>query len=222
MAESGFAVVPDVVGCIDLERLTASLAEGGVRRSRAGARHLLGHPAAGALAHAPGLRSLASRVLGSEAHPYRATLFDKSTSANWAVVWHQDTALPLVRRHELPGWGSWSVKDGVIYAHAPRSALIGIVALRVHLDDSTEANGPLRVLPGTHRHGVLADAEVAVLARIIPPHACVVPRGGVLVMSPMLIHASSKAEPEAGPRRVLHIEYARSLRLFEGVELALA
>ena len=221
MAERGFAVVPDVVGPVDLERLVASLTEGGVRRSRAGARHLLGRPAVRALACSPGLRELAAHVLGSEAHPFRATLFDKSTTANWAVVWHQDTALPLARRHDEPGWGPWSVKDRVIYAHAPTSALSGIVALRIHLDDSTEENGPLRVLPGTQRRGVLPDAEVAALARAVSQHACVVGRGGVLAMSPLLIHASSKVDG-AGPRRVLHIEYARSLRLSQDVELALA
>jgi hypothetical protein len=45
----------------------------------------------------------------------RATLFDKSPTANWLVVWHQDTALPVQERREAPGWGPWSVKDGVIY-----------------------------------------------------------------------------------------------------------
>ena len=33
------------------------------------------------------------------AQPFRATLFDKSASANWLVVWHQDTALPMRAQH---------------------------------------------------------------------------------------------------------------------------
>ena len=36
--------------------------------------------------------------------PFRATLFDKSPQANWLVVWHQDTALPLRRRLDISGW----------------------------------------------------------------------------------------------------------------------
>lgn len=221
MDECGFVVVPDVIGPAEIESLLRSLSSDGVRRSRAGARHLLRHPVVSALTHSPALLSLAGHFLQSEAHPFRVTLFDKSMTANWAVVWHQDTALPLRSRHDEPGWGPWSVKEGVVYAHAPTEALRGIVALRVHLDDSTEENGPLRVLPGTHRRGVLPDAEVAALARTIAPHACVVGRGGVLAMSPMLIHASSKVASPT-PRRVLHIEYARSLHLAGGVELALA
>ena len=76
---------------------------------------------------------IARETLGGEAFPFRATLFDKSPIANWLVVWHQDTALPLQERREAPGWGPWSVKDGVIYAHAPESALSQVLALRLHL-----------------------------------------------------------------------------------------
>ena len=50
---------------------------------------------------------------------------------------------------------------------------------------------------------------------------CTVPAGGVVVMRPLIVHASSKAESDL-PRRVLHIEYARSLDLGDGVKLRLA
>jgi hypothetical protein len=40
-------------------------------------------------------------------------------------------------------------------------------------------------------------------------------------MRPLLIHASSKAQT-AEPRRVLHIEYADSLELMPGIQLAVA
>jgi hypothetical protein len=61
---------------------------------------------------------MAKTVLGREALPFRATLFDKSPRSNWLVVWHQDGALPLAQRNEIEGWGPWSTKDGVLYAHA--------------------------------------------------------------------------------------------------------
>jgi len=64
-------------------------------------------------------------------------LFDKSAASNWLVAWHQDTALPVDRRIDDMSWGPWSVKGGVLHAIAPASALVTIVALRVHLDDST-------------------------------------------------------------------------------------
>lgn len=173
------------------------------------------------LATEPQLLSLACDILGDKATPFRATLFDKSRLANWLVVWHQDTALPLRQRLEAPGWGPWSVKDGVTYAHAPASVLSKVLAVRVHLDDSNAENGPLRVLPGTHVKGILSDAAIEQLVRQTPTVDCLVPQGGVLVMSPLIVHASSKSHSQI-PRRVIHIEYAGSLSVDAGLELAIA
>jgi ectoine hydroxylase-related dioxygenase (phytanoyl-CoA dioxygenase family) len=113
------------------------------------------------------------------------------------------------------------VKDGIVYAHAPSSALCQVVALRVHLDDCNAHNGPLRVLPRTHSQGVLSDEAIEQLARKIEPVNCIVPQGGVLAMRPLLIHASSKSQSEA-PRRVLHIEYVASREIGTNLELAIA
>jgi ectoine hydroxylase-related dioxygenase (phytanoyl-CoA dioxygenase family) len=158
------------------------------------------------LAADPRLLEIAADTLGEGARPFGATLFDKSPRANWLVVWHQDTALPLQARRDLPGWGPWSVKRGVVYAHAPAAALNRVVALRVHLDDSTTANGPLRVLPGSHALGVLQDDEIARLAASVQPVECLASRGSIVMMRPLVVHSSSKAAVPA-PRRVIHIEY---------------
>ncbi len=190
-------------------------------RSRAGLRHAMKLPAVASVAQDPRLMEVACATLGAEAFPFRATLFDKSPTANWLVVWHQDTALPLQERREIPGWGPWSVKEGVNYAHAPASALSHVLALRVHLDDSTVENGPLRVLPRTHTLGVLTDEPLHDLSTRIAAVDCLVPGGGVLAMRPLIVHASSKSQSEA-PRRVLHIEYAASVRVADGLKLAIA
>lgn len=219
-AHSGFEVQSDVLSAHEATGLIAAL-EHARGRSRAGARHLMSHPAVAALANDSRFLAQAQRVLGQDAKPYRATLFDKSPGSNWLVVWHQDTALPLRCRREVPGWGPWSVKSGILYAHAPAPALEQVVALRVHLDDCFSGNGPLRVLPGTHSLGVLSDAAIQDLAAQIRPHECVVPRGGVIWMRPLLVHASSKSATKS-PRRVLHIEYAAALHLGSELELDVA
>jgi hypothetical protein len=169
------------------------------------------------LSQTPWRRSRA--VLGDRTVPFRATLFDKSRSSNWLVTWHQDTALPLVERMEASGWGPWSIKEGVHYAHAPREALEGVLALRVHLDDSTPGNGPLRAIPDTHRQGVLSDSDIQRISFRTAGVECVAPGGGVIAMSPLLISASSKSE-NALPRRVLHIEYSARNRFTDGLCLA--
>jgi ectoine hydroxylase-related dioxygenase (phytanoyl-CoA dioxygenase family) len=219
--DRGFAIVPEVFDKLEIDKISGELEGKNLRRSRAGARHLLSVPAVAALASDPRLLSVAADVLGCVPLPFSATLFDKSADANWLVVWHQDTALPLLERRDATGWGPWSKKAGVIYAHAPATALSQIVALRLHLDDSTPDNGPLRVLPGTHTLGVLSDAQIHDAARRIEPVTCTVGRGGVIVMRPLLVHASSKVTAPAS-RRVLHFEYAAAATFDEGLRLRAA
>jgi ectoine hydroxylase-related dioxygenase (phytanoyl-CoA dioxygenase family) len=217
----GFATIPAVLTSHQITALAQHLSEAQVRRTRAGARHLMADKSIANLANDARLLNIAREILGGDAVPFRATLFDKSPEANWLVVWHQDTALPLTRRGEIAGWGPWSIKEGINYAHAPAHALERVVALRLHLDDSTAENGPLRVLPGTHKLGVLSDDVVAQLAQQSSPADCIVPQGGVLAMRPLIIHSSSKSQSDV-PRRVLHIEYAESTMIADGMELAVA
>lgn len=218
---SGFFIHEDVFSGTECEQLLDNLRLAGFDRGRAGARHLMSHPDVSRVASDPRMLRIASLALGADALPYRATLFDKSGTANWSVVWHQDTALPLQSQFDLHGWGPWSQKAGIRYAHAPAWALSQIVALRLHLDPSTAENGPLRVLSGTHAFGVMSDADVFAMARSRPHVDCIVGRGGVMAMSPLLVHSSAKARSNS-PRRVLHIEYANSLVLAPGIQLAVA
>jgi ectoine hydroxylase-related dioxygenase (phytanoyl-CoA dioxygenase family) len=219
--DRGFAVIPSVFEEDRVALLAENLAMANLRRSRAGVRHALGVASVASFANDPQLLELARYILGAGAYPFRATMFEKNTDANWLVVWHQDTALPLGRREETPGWGPWSVKEGVIYAHAPASALSQVLALRVHLDDSTSRNGPLRVLPATHMLGVLSDDAIHQLAQDIVPVECCVPRGGIVAMKPLVVHSSSKSQSECA-RRVLHIEYAANTAIARPLELAVA
>ena len=81
-----------------------------------------------------------------------------------------------------------------------------MLAIRLHLDESNEDDGPLRVVPGSHKAGRLAAEEV-VAWRERPSVICTVPNGGAILMRPLLVHASSScSKPEA--RRVIHLEFA--------------
>jgi Phytanoyl-CoA dioxygenase (PhyH) len=215
----GFALIPSVFTEAEMDRILDQIDQISPRRSRAGVRHTMAISPVADLARA--LLGLACGVLGPSAFPFRATLFDKSPRSNWLVVWHQDTALPLQQSHKAQGWGPWSVKEGVAYAHAPSTALSEILALRVHLDDSTALNGPLRVLPGTHTAGVLTDDDIHELSTRIPSVDCLSVKGGVLAMRPLLVHSSSKSQNQQ-PRRVLHIEYAASPTAAKPFDLVVA
>jgi hypothetical protein len=220
-SDLGFRIVSGVLDPAETSDLLRALEASPLTRSRAGARHLMKHLAISGVSKDPRLLAIASGFIGPSAVPYRATLFDKSSARNWLVTWHQDIALPLQERRDVPGWGPWSVKSGITYAHAPATALSRVVALRLHFDDSREDNGPLRVLPGTHALGVLSEADADCLVREIPPVDCLVASGGIVAMRPLILHASSKAETDH-QRRVLHIEYADSLEVDEGLRIAIA
>lgn len=219
LEQDGFAVVPSIVPAETISSVADALEQSRPSRKGAGIRNVLRIPALRALAESATISGLAKTVLGETSVPIRATLFDKSADSNWLVVWHQDTALPLREKRNVAGWGPWSVKEGVFCAHAPTAALEQILAVRIHLDDSNEANGPLRVLPSTHKLGVLTDDQIQDLVNSTEATTCLVGLGGILLMRPLLVHASSKVKSHA-PRRVLHIEYAASLSCGEGLELA--
>jgi hypothetical protein len=220
--DSGYRIVSDVLDDAETADLLRAIEALDLVRGRAGARHLMQHGAVRDVANDPRLTAIASEFLGPSAVPYRATLFDKSSARNWLIPWHQDTALPLrERRDGVAGWGPWSIKSGIIYAHAPATALSRVVAIRLHFDDSGQDNGPLRVLPGTHADGVLSESAIDRFVHEIPSVDCLVPRGGIIAMRPLLLHASSKADTDR-PRRVLHIEYADSLDMPDGFQITLA
>ena len=216
--QQGFAILTQVFSPEIVDKISEDISQSGSHRSRAGVRHAM-HLASGTkIASCAELMVLARDLLGLQAFPFRATIFDKSPNANWLVVWHQDTALPLRNRVETPGWGPWSTKEGIPYAHAPAEVLSQVLALRIHLDDSTADNGSLKVLPGTHTLGVLCDHRIHQLSEQVAAVECLAPWGGVLAMRPLLVHASSKSRSEA-PRRVLHIEYAAADSIARPLEL---
>src|SRR6476620_6899330 len=106
----GYSIIGGVFARTDMERVLGCLSSAAFERTKAGARHMLGVPVVGDLAMDPRMLAIASGFVGPSAIPFRATLFDKSPSANWSVVWHQDTALPLRERNDSPEWGPWSTK----------------------------------------------------------------------------------------------------------------
>lgn len=163
------------------------------------------------LAQSERIRDLVTPFLGDQCFAVRAIYFDKIEGANWKVPWHQDLVVAVTRQLDVEGFGPWSKKEGVVHAQAPAWLLEQMVAVRVHLDDCDTKNGPLRVLPGTHRYGKLTSEQLDDLRSESTEHLCTVEAGGVILMRPLLIHASSSAQ-SPGHRRVIHIEYSNVMQ----------
>lgn len=176
--------------------------------SAAGVRNLMEKSAAAReLAASDAVAGLARAVLGAEAHVVRAILFDKTPEANWKVPWHQDVTIAVSAQANVPGYGPWSVKDGVVHVRPPSTVLERILVVRVHLDDCGPENGPVRVLPRSHTQGLLSDGEIAAFKQQHESVECVARRGEMLAFFPLLLHASSPATVPTH-RRVAHFEFA--------------
>lgn len=153
------------------------------------------------------IREIASAVLGENAGLVRAVLFDKSTHANWGVFWHQDLTVAVRERVDVPGFTGWSVRSGVTQVQPPSEVLETMLTIRAHLDDCGKANGPLRAISGSHRTGRLSEQEIASWANETRVIDCHLPAGGAVVMRPLLLHSSPKAQVDSR-RRVVHLEFA--------------
>lgn len=164
---------------------------------------------AAGLARSRELSAIAGAVLGPGAFPVRGLFFDKTPTVNWNLPWHQDLTIAVRERREVPGFGPWTLKGGIPHAHAPADLLSRMITIRLHLDDCGPSSGPMRVLPGSHADGRLDPAGIAAWTARAHAHAidCLVPAGGVVVMRPLLLHASASGTG-AGHRRVIHLEYA--------------
>jgi Phytanoyl-CoA dioxygenase (PhyH) len=190
-ADLGIAVIEYALTPADLAALDAafpSLAPG-----TAGARACgFADNAQAHLAAHGGLLTLATRLLQTPARLSRLQAFDKKPGANWFVPWHQDRA-----------------EDGQERSVA---SLQRTLALRIHLDDCDETNGPLEVIPGSHRHARLDTAAIAQHVAQSPSRLCLAVRGDIVAIRPLLIHRSQRALKPAA-RRVIHLEYAPTAAL---------
>ena len=86
IGDSGFAILPALFAHEYLNQLLHEIDESAPRRSRAGIRHALSLPPVTAVAREPQMIELARQVLGSEAFPFRATLFRSGLSVQEALT----------------------------------------------------------------------------------------------------------------------------------------
>jgi hypothetical protein len=160
---------------------------------------------------APLTDSLAA-VLGPSFGLVRILFFDKPPRQTWALPWHKDLTV-AVRDNRLPSrvFAKPTRKAGVPHVEAPQAILESMLTVRIHLDEVTTENGPLKVVPGSHRTG-----KALRLDRTTP--VCVLAKcGDVLLMRPLLAHCSGKSHPGTERhRRILHLEFAASPELPDG------
>jgi ectoine hydroxylase-related dioxygenase (phytanoyl-CoA dioxygenase family) len=211
LEKSGFAIIPDVLPPATVDNLIHAI-EIALGNQTDSSEYALRHlhqkvHAVRRLANDNRVRALADSVLSSDAFVVRSIFFDKTPEANWKVAWHQDLTITVREQIEVPGFTAWSIKDALVHVQPPVSVLERMVTLRLHLDDCGLENGPLQVIPGSHNAGRLTGQQISAWRAREQPIACVVPRGGALLMRPLLLHSSSPATTPMH-RRVVHLEFA--------------
>jgi hypothetical protein len=201
--ELGYSMAERVFTPRDAEMMIAQL--GAVLG--AGRRGMLRDPMVAQLAHSEPLMELAQSKLDQRPQPIRAIYFDKSPEQNWLVPWHQDLTIAVSHQLDIEGFGPWSEKDGITHVQPPIQMLEHMITLRIHLDDTDESNGALRVQPRSHRHGRLGAAEIETWRRGQAAVTCHAGIGDILLMRPLILHSSGRSS-SLRHRRILHIEYA--------------
>ncbi|MBD8872206.1 phytanoyl-CoA dioxygenase family protein [Rhodanobacter sp. DHB23] len=207
LQEDGYALAHNALDDAGLTELHSALADirlaagrGGIRRidQRTESVYKLARTGVG--------MALARNALGASTHFVRAIYFDKSPDNDWLVSWHQDRAITVAERADLPGWGPWSNKAGAWQVQPPAEWLERMVAVRMHLDSCDETNGGLKLIAGSHRQGLLSAERMHDLAASLGYDCPSLAAGDALVMRPLTVHASSRMiNPKL--RRVLHFEY---------------
>jgi len=164
-------------------------------------------PEVNELAHSSKVKGTLKRRLNKDIFPVRALFFDKTPDANWRVAWHQDLTIAVSERIETPDFEAWSVKEEIHHVQPPREILEGMITLRLHLDHCDISNGALKVIPRSHSNGKLDSVRIQECTAKEKIAVCEVPKGGALLMRPLLLHSSSSSKSPSH-RRVLHLEYA--------------
>ena len=149
----------------------------------------------------------ACKFLKKEPKIVRVIFFDKTIENNWLVAWHQDKTVTVNKKFDCDGWKPWSFKDKTHHVQPPVEVLNQMVTFRIHLDPADNKNGCLKVILGSHQHGILKQIQIDKIASKEEAFSCIVDTGDTVVMRPHILHASSKAIIPKH-RRIIHVEFS--------------
>lgn len=144
-------------------------------------------------------------LFGTDYFVVKSIYFDKPGASNWFVAYHQDLTISAKERHNINGYGPWTVKQGQFAVQPPLDVLENIYTIRIHLDDTDANNGALKVIRGSHAKGICMPETID--RNNETEVTCEVPAGGIMIMKPLLLHSSARTLNNSR-RRVIHIEFS--------------
>jgi len=151
------------------------------------------------------LRATLSLIFGTKYFVVKSIYFDKPSGSNWYVSYHQDLTISVDKRVQLEGFNRWTTKQNQFAVQPPLEVLENLVTIRIHLDDTNEENGALKVLPGSHLKGIYRPEIID--WKVENEISCNLSSGGIMLMKPLLLHRSGRTTNNCR-RRVIHIEFS--------------
>lgn len=162
-------------------------------------------PASTKLIFNENLTTMVRQLFGDDYFVVKSIYFDKPKTSNWFVSYHQDLTISVDKKVELQNFGPWTVKQHQFAVQPPIDILKNIFTVRIHLDDTDENNGALKVLAKSHLKGICRPETIDWTDEA--ETICKVPKGALMIMKPLLLHSSSKTTNNK-KRRVIHIEFS--------------
>lgn len=214
--ENGFAIINNVytdeeIDNILLEISNSDTAKPAFRKMNdlfAIRRFLKEIPSTGDIVFNNNLNRCIPTLFGDDFFVVKSIYFDKPEVSNWFVSYHQDLTISVDKKIPVAGFGPWTTKQYQFAVQPPLNILQDNFTIRIHLDNATEKNGALKVIPKSHLKGIYRPETIdwAIESEI----TCNVEKGGIMLMKPLLLHSSGRTTNN-NKRRVIHIEFSRSL-----------
>ena len=152
-------------------------------------------------------KKVIASVFGNAHYIVKSIYFDKPGESNWFVAYHQDLTIAVDQRTDTEGFGPWTIKQGQFAVQPPLQILQNSYTIRIHLDDTDQDNGALKVIPRSHLKGIYRPETIDWATE--NEVSCNVSKGGIMIMKPLLLHSSGRTVNNAR-RRVIHIEFSAS------------
>ena len=213
LTKSGFAIMEDIYSAEEVEQIIhlinqADTSNETFRKSRAlfAVRQFLKEiPATKALIFNDKLKSLVKEIFGIDFFIVKSIYFDKPEDSNWFVSYHQDLTISVDKKLEIEGFGPWTVKQNQFAVQPPIEVLENNFTIRIHLDDTDECNGALRIVSQSHLKKIYRPETIHWADEM--EQICKVKKGGVMLMKPLLLHSSNR-NTNNKRRRVIHLEFS--------------
>lgn len=213
IADKGFSVISNVFSTEEIEKINEAIqnvdtSKDTFRKSEdlfAIRQFLKEIPEVKDLIFNENLKTIIKEIFGENYFVVKSIYFDKPEKSNWYVAYHQDLTISVDKKVDLENFGPWTSKQNQFAVQPPLHILENIFTIRIHLDDTDENNGALKIVPKSHSKGIYRPETIN--WDVETENICNVEKGGIMIMKPLLLHGSNRTT-NGKKRRVIHIEFS--------------